>query len=80
MDKNRSDSLCCGAGGGSFWLRGNSGEKINRGRLEEIKDKKIQVICTSCPYCLVMFEEAIRNAGATNLVAMDLVEFINLSE
>jgi Fe-S oxidoreductase/nitrate reductase gamma subunit len=80
MEKNRSDSLCCGAGGGSFWLRGNSGEKINRGRLEEIRDKRVQVICTSCPYCLVMFEEAIRNTGNTDLAVMDLVEFINLPE
>jgi Fe-S oxidoreductase len=78
MKKNRRDSLCCGAGGGSFWLRGNSGEKINEGRLKEIRDKKVQVICTSCPYCLVMFEEAIRNTATTDLAVMDIVELINL--
>jgi Fe-S oxidoreductase/nitrate reductase gamma subunit len=78
MEKNRGDSLCCGAGGGNFWLRGNSGEKINEGRLKEIRDKKVQVICTSCPYCLVMFEEAIRNTATTDLAVMDLVELINL--
>jgi Fe-S oxidoreductase len=77
MEKNRGDSLCCGAGGGSFWLRGNSGEMINEGRLKEIRDKKVQIICTSCPYCLVMFEEAIRNTATTDLAVMDLVELIN---
>jgi len=77
MEKNRTDSLCCGAGGGSFWLRGNTGEKINARRLNEMREKKVQVICTSCPYCLVMFEEAIRNKEITDLAVIDLAELIN---
>jgi Fe-S oxidoreductase len=78
MEKNGATSLCCGAGGGSFWLRGNTGEKINGPRLNEIREKKVQVICTSCPYCLVMFEEAMRNKEAKDVVAMDLIEMLDL--
>ena len=78
MEKNRATSLCCGAGGGSFWLRGNTGEKINGPRLNEIREKKVQVICTSCPYCLVMFEEATRNKEAKDGIAMDLIELLDL--
>jgi len=76
MKKNRAESICCGAGGGSFWLRGNPGERINGARLREAKEKEIQIICSSCPYCLVMFEEAIRNSEATGFAAMDLIELI----
>ncbi len=79
MEKNRADSLCCGAGGGNFWLRGNPGEKINAQRLNEMREKNVQMICTSCPYCLVMFEEAIRNNEVTGLTAMDLVELVHPS-
>lgn len=78
--RNRRNSLCCGAGGGSFWLRGNTGERINGPRLNEIREKKVQVICTTCPYCLVMFEEAIRNKEITDLTVMDLAELINLGK
>jgi Fe-S oxidoreductase len=76
MDKSRTTSLCCGAGGGSFWLRGNVGGTINEPRLQELQRKKVHIICTSCPYCLVMLEEAIRNTKTTELRAMDLVELL----
>lgn len=79
MEKNRTTSLCCGAGGGSFWLRGNTGEKINGPRLDEIREKNVQLICTSCPYCLVMFDEAIRNKEAKDVAAMDLIELLDSS-
>jgi len=78
MEKNRGSSVCCGAGGGNFWTRGNTGERINATRLEEVCDKGAQIICTSCPYCLVMFEEAIRNQERQGLVAMDLAELLDL--
>ena len=60
-------------------MRGNTGEKINGPRLDEIREKNVQLICTSCPYCLVMFDEAIRNKEAKDVAAMDLIELLDSS-
>jgi Fe-S oxidoreductase len=77
MVRNRAASLCCGGGGGGFWMRGNWGERINRNRIKEARDRGAQILSTSCPYCLVMLEEAIRSQEIKGLEVMDLIEVID---
>jgi Fe-S oxidoreductase len=49
-------SLCCGAGGGGFWLDTLKGERLAEIRLDEAVEAGADMLVTACPYCLAMFE------------------------
>lgn len=58
MEQNRKDSFCCGGGGGRMWLEEDTGQRINEMRLSQAINTQAQVMATSCPFCLQMFEDA----------------------
>jgi Fe-S oxidoreductase len=77
MDRHRSNSFCCGAGGGRMWLEESRGERINIARVREALKENPDTICSSCPYCLVMFEDGLKDEGAMDRVkALDLAEIV----
>ncbi len=73
---SRRDTFCCGAGGGHMWMRETPGRKLNEVRAEELLKKNPEMIITSCPYCLVMLEDALSSLGAEEVKCLDLVELI----
>ncbi len=80
MERNRERSFCCGGGGGHMWLEERSGRRISEMRTEQAIDIKAQTIATACPYCLQMFEDAIKAKGAEeSLKVMDIAELLNLT-
>ncbi|MCJ7663375.1 MAG: (Fe-S)-binding protein [Desulfobacterales bacterium] len=77
MEQHHSNSFCCGAGGGRMWLEESRGERINRARVKEALKENPDTICSSCPYCLIMFEDGLKDEGATDKVkALDLAEVV----
>jgi Fe-S oxidoreductase len=77
MERNHSNSFCCGAGGGRMWLEENRGERINIARVKEALQENPDTICSACPYCLVMFEDGLKDEGAMERVkALDLAEVV----
>lgn len=77
MVRNRERSFCCGAGGGRMWMEENTGARINRTRVKEALTEKPDVISVSCPYCLVMFEDGLKDEGAFNDVNVkDIAEIV----
>jgi len=77
MERNRSRSFCCGAGGGRMWLEEDVGERINIARVSEALEEKPQTICVSCPYCLTMFEDGLKDKGADEDVqVLDVAEIV----
>ncbi len=44
-----------------MWLHENIGENINVIRAKEITAADVDVIGTSCPYCLVMLDDGIKS-------------------
>ncbi|MCJ7547908.1 MAG: (Fe-S)-binding protein [Deltaproteobacteria bacterium] len=77
MDRHHSNSFCCGAGGGRMWLEESRGERINIARVREALRENPDTICSSCPYCLVMFEDGLKDEGAMDRVkALDLAEVV----
>jgi len=73
------EEFCCGAGGGMFWLE-EEGKRINNERVEQLKRLKPDMIATACPYCLVMLNDAVKDAGLENIEVKDLVELIDSEE
>ena len=77
MDLHERRSFCCGAGGGRMWLEEKLGQRINVARVEQALEKDPQTICVCCPYCMVMFEDGLKDKNATERVqVLDLAEII----
>ena len=77
MEKNRRKSFCCGGGGGRMWLEERPGQRISELRTEQAIETKAQVIATACPYCLQMFDDAIKAKEVEeSLKVMDIAELV----
>ncbi|HUJ69467.1 MAG TPA: (Fe-S)-binding protein [Syntrophorhabdales bacterium] len=75
MDRTRGESFCCGAGGGRLWMHESRGERISSERTRQALAKEPSIIATSCPYCLMMFEDGLKDEGSQGPVrAMDVSE------
>jgi Fe-S oxidoreductase len=58
MPDSRTDSLCCGGGGGRIWMETVKGERFSDIRLEHAIAVGAEVLVTSCPYCIANFEDS----------------------
>jgi len=77
MDKNLERGFCCGAGGGRMWLEESRGKRINIERTEQALTKEPKIICVSCPYCMTMFEDGLKDKKADKEVqVLDIAEVV----
>ncbi|MDG2335592.1 MAG: heterodisulfide reductase-related iron-sulfur binding cluster [Myxococcota bacterium] len=81
MEKNRSQSHCCGSGGGYAWMDDKPEKRINQDRFEQIQGCGAKTAALSCPFCMQMFSDAssaldpegeVRVADIAELVAESL--------
>jgi Fe-S oxidoreductase len=78
MKRSRSRSLCCGAGGGHAFFEDATGGDINVRRIKEAAETGSSTVCTACPFCLSMLEDAVRStAPAGGVEVRDLAELID---
>ncbi|MFQ6104140.1 MAG: (Fe-S)-binding protein [Candidatus Glassbacteria bacterium] len=79
MPDSRADSLCCGGGGGRIWMETPKGERFANLRLEQANEMGAEVLVTSCPYCITMFEESRASlAGSEAIEVKDITEVIQV--
>lgn len=77
LERNRDNGFCCGGGGGRMWLHENIGKNINLIRAEEIAETDVDVIGTSCPYCLVMLDDGVKSLDtAKQPKVMDIIDLV----
>ncbi len=75
MDLRQRRSFCCGAGGGRMWMEESLGKRINVARVEQALEKGPQTICVCCPYCMIMFEDGLKDKGVSGQArVLDLAE------
>ncbi len=80
MGRRQQRGFCCGAGGGRFWMEERIGKRISEERTEEAIKTGAEMVATACPYCLQMFEDAIKAKGAEETFkAKDIVELVQAS-
>ncbi len=82
MERSKSFSLCCGAGGAQMFKEAEKGEKeIFIERTEDALKTGASVIATACPFCMTMLtdglkyknkEEEIKNLDIAELIAQSL--------
>ncbi len=77
LPRSGTRSFCCGGGGGHMWMEEDPSKRVNTRRVEEIIGAKVNLVATACPYCLTMFEDALKAKGAEESIkARDLSELV----
>ncbi|MGW8157902.1 MAG: (Fe-S)-binding protein [Desulfoprunum sp.] len=77
MDRSGKESFCCGAGGGRMWMEENIGKKIYLERTREIVDMEATTVAVSCPFCLTMIEDGIKEMEKVDTVrTRDIAELV----
>ncbi len=79
MDRSRTETFCCGAGGGRMWLEETMGQRINQNRVDEaaVTLSGKGTVVTSCPFCLTMIKDGIGETGRSETMqAKDLAELV----
>jgi len=77
MERHHDRSFCCGAGGGRMWLEEKLGRRINVMRTEQALAKKVELVATACPFCLVMLTDGLKDKGIEEGVqVLDLAEVL----
>ncbi len=75
LGRSRGSSFCCGAGGGRMWLEEHLGERINLNRVDEALAASPDTICVTCPYCMTMMEDGLKDRQAAVKVK-DIAEVV----
>jgi Fe-S oxidoreductase/nitrate reductase gamma subunit len=60
MKNRREKSLCCGAGGGHYFMDLKRGERINNLRVKQAHAAGADTIVTGCAYCLHMLQDSLK--------------------
>lgn len=76
MKRNRSESFCCGAGGGRMWMEEHLGTRINLERVREALDEEPDTVCVACPYCMTMFEDGLKDEHREMVKVRDIAEIV----
>ena len=77
MPRNKEKGLCCGAGGGHFWMDLKIGERVNVIRAEEAASTGASTVATACPFCMQMMEDGVKlTDNESKLNVRDIAEVI----
>jgi Fe-S oxidoreductase len=76
--RSRSNSFCCGAGGGQFWKDEEKGtERVSTNRYRELKQTGARTVATGCPFCMRMItEETAKEEPETAMEVLDVAEIV----
>lgn len=76
FDRSHQKSFCCGAGGGRMWMEESPEHRLNLNRVREGLAKSPNTVAVSCPYCMTMFEDGLKDEKATQVQVMDISEIV----
>ncbi|MFB0566860.1 MAG: heterodisulfide reductase-related iron-sulfur binding cluster [Candidatus Aminicenantaceae bacterium] len=76
LKNNKEHSFCCGAGGGLMWTEEAIGKRINHIRTDEVISSQAEIITTSCPFCLTMLQDGLKDKEKTEIKVKDIAELV----
>ena len=80
MKQTRSESFCCGAGGGNMWYEIKTGDRINQNRVNQAVDTDAKTIAAACNFCNIMLEDGVKTTGnEENIKVVDIAEMVSKS-
>jgi Fe-S oxidoreductase/nitrate reductase gamma subunit len=78
VETSRERGSCCGAGGGRFLLEEKIGDKMSHNRVDELLQADPDTIAVSCPFCVLMLEDALKAKGLQDKVKVkDISEMLD---
>ena len=78
VEQSRETGTCCGAGGARFLLEEKTGTRMSHHRLDELMVTNPDTIAVSCPFCVLMLEDAVKAKGLEGKVKVrDIGEILN---
>ena len=78
MEQSKSDSFCCGAGGGNMWYEIKTGERINQNRVNQAVGTEAKTIAAACNFCNIMLEDGVKTTGnEENVKVLDIAEMVS---
>jgi Fe-S oxidoreductase len=76
MASSKEISFCCGGGGGGMWKEEKTGERISHCRIAQAEKTGAETIVTACPFCSIMFHDALAETGREKMKTLDLAQAI----
>jgi Fe-S oxidoreductase/nitrate reductase gamma subunit len=76
LKNNHEHSFCCGAGGGLMWTEENLGQRINHLRTDEVIAAGAEVAATSCPFCMNMLKDGLKDKDRVDIKVKDLAQLV----
>ena len=76
MKRCKSNGLCCGAGGAQMFKEPEKGNKdVNIERTDEALALKPNIVASSCPFCMTMLSDGVKNFNQEKEVTvLDIAE------
>jgi len=76
MPRHGMQSFCCGAGGAQMWKEEEHGvERVSANRFAEAQATGAQTIAVGCPFCMVMLNDARKDANS-EIEVLDVAEIV----
>ncbi|MGD2159103.1 MAG: heterodisulfide reductase-related iron-sulfur binding cluster [Anaerolineales bacterium] len=80
MPRTRDNAFCCGAGGGRIWMEDIPNQEERPAEIRVLEAAGVQgvnILVTTCPKDLVMFQDAVKTAKLEDkLVVKDVIELV----
>jgi Fe-S oxidoreductase len=77
MSQTRSNSFCCGGGGGMSFVDEPPNQRVNQARARQALETEADVVAVGCPFCMTMLEDGINSCkGDRDTKVMDVAELL----
>lgn len=76
LKNNKDHSFCCGGGGGLMWIEESLGKRINHIRTDELISSQAKVAATTCPFCLTMLQDGLKDKERTDIKVKDISQLV----
>jgi len=76
MKRSKVNGFCCGGGGANVWYEVPEKRKVGVIRAEEAMGTGAGTIAVACPFCITMFDDALKALGNDKMGIKDIAEMV----
>jgi Fe-S oxidoreductase/nitrate reductase gamma subunit len=76
MKRSKVNGFCCGGGGANVWYEVPEKKKIGVIRAEEAVGTGAGTLAVACPFCITMFDDALKAMGNDRMAIKDIAELV----